>query len=378
MDARAKTERLTELDSLRGLAAVAVLLNHNLLSAGLLQTSLVSALWATPLMAVVAGRPAVMFFFVLSGFVLARALARIPGPITARIWIAWAMQRSIRLMCPGAAALLISAGLYQVFYRGTWPGEIWWHQSLLWREPPSLRSVLEQALLLRTIWSFDLDSVLWSLVHEWRISMILPAIAAVAGLRGPRSAALLVLIGGAIAGWTAGRWGADTNLPAGVVASLRSTCYFVLPFTIGIALERLKVGERRVDGLYLAAGYAAVLGLARMGSDLSDYAASAVLIWAAMHPGPLRTALRWPVCRWLGRISFSLYLSHELVLLPLYHQLHDRLGGPALFVLGCALGLVVAHLFFVSIERPIHLLARAVWERYGQAGRAAPVALAHS
>lgn len=368
--ARVQPERLQELDSLRGLAATAVLLNHNLYSANLLDSAPILFLWHTPFIAVVAGRPAVLFFFVLSGFVLARALARLTGPMTGRRWLAWAVQRSIRLLCPVAVSLVLSAILYYVFYRGTWPDEMWWNRSLLWREPPSIQGIAEQALLVRSLSGFDLNSVLWSLVHEWRISMILPVIAAFAALRGPQSAPLLLMTGCATAGWAVGRWGQSMDLGPGALQSIKSTCYFVLPFTIGIALDRWNATERRASVWHLAAGYLACTGLARMGSDFSDYGASAVLIWAATQPGPLRVILRWPVLTWLGRISFSLYLSHELVLMPLQHQLHDRLNNWTLCGLGCALSLPVAHVFWLLVERPTHALAQAAWRSRWHLGAA--------
>ena len=65
--------RLTQLDSLRGIAALIVLLHHCFLSAGLMTGRFRAALVASPVRPIDNGRPAVLFF-VLSGFVLVRSL----------------------------------------------------------------------------------------------------------------------------------------------------------------------------------------------------------------------------------------------------------------------------------------------------------------
>ena len=54
------------------------------------------------------GRASVLFFFVLSGYVLTRALMRNGSPGL----LAFAAQRSVRLMVPVIASVLLSAGLF--------------------------------------------------------------------------------------------------------------------------------------------------------------------------------------------------------------------------------------------------------------------------
>src|SRR5690349_22183264 len=67
------------LDSLRGLAALAVVFTHVLSMAPPLEPALIRLLDATPLRAVHTGRAPVVFFFVLSGYVLALSLLRAGG-----------------------------------------------------------------------------------------------------------------------------------------------------------------------------------------------------------------------------------------------------------------------------------------------------------
>jgi peptidoglycan/LPS O-acetylase OafA/YrhL len=68
-------KRLIELDALRGIAAFIVVLHHAWLSLPNRPEWLQWLLETTPLRPIAMGRQAVLFFFVLSGFVLTRALA---------------------------------------------------------------------------------------------------------------------------------------------------------------------------------------------------------------------------------------------------------------------------------------------------------------
>ena len=62
--------------------------------------------WFRPLIS--AGQLGVDLFFVLSGYVLTLALLRQRGPVSP---ITWAARRTLRLLPPVAASVLLSAGL---------------------------------------------------------------------------------------------------------------------------------------------------------------------------------------------------------------------------------------------------------------------------
>ena len=160
------------LDSLRGLAALAVVFTHLLSMGPELGPELERLLGATPLRAVHTGRAPVVFFFVLSGYVLALSLLRpdAPGPF------GFALRRALRLMPPVVAAVLLSAGLRALFYAGPLPVELGWDARLLWSEPVEASTLLRQALLLGADHRFTLDIPLWSLVHEWRLSLAFPLV----------------------------------------------------------------------------------------------------------------------------------------------------------------------------------------------------------
>lgn len=352
-------KRLRELDSLRGVAALAVLLHHNLVAAGKLTGPVGSALAESPLLVLLTGRQAVMFFFVLSGFVLTRSLRRAGAGLTGRGYLTWVAQRTVRLCLPATAALVVSTLLYAFWYAGTWPGEAPWLVWNMWQVPPTTGRIAREALLMAPN-GYALDNVLWSLAPEWRLSLLLPVVALAKPFHGRGGAVLLVLVGLAMAGLFGGPHGEALQSGVTVAGHVQMTLYFALPFLLGAALQASEVESLRPSRWQAVAGLAAVPCLARIGSDLAAFAASAVVIWLALQPGLFRRALRHPALTWLGTVSFSLYLTHELVLVTLHHGLHERLPPLAICALSLAAALPAAWLFYVAAEDPAQRLARLI------------------
>ncbi len=351
--------RLPELDALRGLAAVVVLLHHSLLSANLLSGRLGLWLSATPLQPIQMGRPAVLFFFMLSGFVLTRSLRSRGFVLSVRSWAVWAAQRTIRLCLPVAGCVVLSAILHAAFFDGTWPTQGPWLEGAWPQHPPTLVSVASQSLLLALGTGYTLNNALWSLVHEWRFSMLLPIVLAMPVL-GFRGTASLILAAAAASSWAAGPFGSTMYVGATVIETAKATLYFSLPFVVGMALEIGDAARRPADRWTTVLGLAAVSGLCRNGSDYATFIGSAILIWLALQPGLLRRMLHHSALQFLGTISFSLYLIHVPVVVALQHGLHRQLPPAAIWATGIAASLLAACLFYWMIERPAHRLARRV------------------
>jgi peptidoglycan/LPS O-acetylase OafA/YrhL len=212
--------RLTELDAMRGIAAVSVVLSHavdSLRVQGALPP-FVGALDATPLRAMFNGHIAVIFFFVLSGLVLTRGLilARSPGIII------FAIRRVVRLCVPAAAVLLFSAALYALFARESAlfsPDD--WMVTAGWTRIPSPIEVIRQALLIGADGDFYLDAVLWSLAQELRLSVFLPIIVYVV-MRWDRNGGTMPLLA-AFWDWkSAGMCSVAHALPK----TLEANCFF--------------------------------------------------------------------------------------------------------------------------------------------------------
>jgi len=170
--------RIESLDSLRGLASFSVVIHHSMLIFPVfylahnheVNNSFVNLLTNTPLHTVWAGHEAVLLFFILSGFVL--SLPFFNNRYTN--YPQYLIKRFCRIYIPYISAVVISAVLFilidtekinnmsELFY-GMWSHEI------------SIISVISHVLMLGYD-ALNLNGVTWSLVHEMRISIVFPFI----------------------------------------------------------------------------------------------------------------------------------------------------------------------------------------------------------
>ena len=370
--AGASMERRPELDALRGIAALMVLIEHAqqlvppvptpaLPGAGFLRWLLFEH---TPLRILDLGRPAVLFFFVLSGYVLTRALLVSGSPGL----FAFAVQRSIRLMLPAGASVLLSVGLYLVFFDPDALPELRNRTLHTWHEPPTVVQLISSTLLLADL---ALNIPLWSLVQEWRLTVLLPLVLL---LRGRLLHLLVLACALMLAGQVLGARENQIQLADGLRGSAASTLYFALAIGTGAALAL--AGPQRALGRGERALLLALAALLfSMKSDLATYAGSVILIVVAQEPGAFQRLLRRPVAVWLGRISFSLYLIHVPILVAAVYALHGTAPPLAAAVIGAALALPAAALMRVAVEEPSRRLARRAERRLSR-GAASRVAAA--
>jgi peptidoglycan/LPS O-acetylase OafA/YrhL len=376
--ARAREGRIDELDAVRGIAALVVVLHHCwqallpdqntfpfVLGALPITAQARWAAWInlSPLKLLFAGHPAVGLFFVLSGLVLTKQLqgARHLG------YGQFVIRRFFRIWVPFAIVILVAALLCQRL-GGPLVDLPWINES--WSAVPGLSLVAGHLLMLGTSYYVSLDNPMWSLVHELRISLVFPLIARLAE-RAWRpllfaSLGLFTLLSithltdfaiGTVAHTALGR-----DLLHSLVQTLRYTLFFVLG--IGLGLKGAAVGtwlrQRSRARLQLWVLAFALLALPYLAGYIElAYAVGATLLLAlCMHSLRARQLLKMPVLAWLGRVSYSLYLVHLLVLLSLVHALHGVLPLPAILVLGVTLSLGAADLCNRLIELPANRLGK--------------------
>lgn len=356
-----RTTRLIELDSLRGIAALIVVLHHAYLSIPELAGWLDWVLTSTPLRPIGTGRPAVIFFFVLSGYVLTRSLAaqeeaRRGSVLSAPGWLGYTAQRAVRLGLPVLAALLLSAVLQILVWRGPLPeGTPALTAAATWGEMWSWRSLIEQAVLMSHGNGFQLDPVLWSLVHEWRINLLLPLVLL---FRGSLALLLAVALLGAGVARLAGMPEGDVTLGDSLLHTFAASAGFLPAFAVGAALALGRVP--RLDRTHAAAAGIAVAVMAMAAHDYGVILGSALLILLAQNGGRFAEALRHPGLVRLGCVSFSLYLIHMPLLLALTHLLRDSNVPVLVALLTVFLSLPAAALMHRWVEQPAHRLARRI------------------
>ncbi len=361
------------LDSLRGLAALSVVIYHGLLvhpsyfwvlggegnnvfATGRLDVLLFTA---TPPSLLWSGREAVLLFFVLSGFVLSLAFQ---GPRRPR-YLPFVARRACRLLLPSAAVVVAVALVVQLVGNAPRPGLSIWFNEHSWGAMPDWRMLVRHMLLIGT--DYPLNNVLWTLHYEWHASLLFPAVFALAaaGLRIVLPVMLAVLLVVTVEATLTG-WG------------YLSTLYFLLYFLFGavVATQRgwlvpavhgLPRAGRVVLWLlaYLLLNIRWLLPGPESLFDLKAGLGAALLILLVLASARAQALLMvWPL-PWLGPISFALYLVHVPTILAVLRVVPPAVPVPLAVMAAALLSLGLAALLHRWVERPAIRLGHAVAAR---------------
>ncbi len=180
-----KSHRFPELDSLRGLAAAAVVLHHYLLVYGMKHWY--HLLMATPLRILFAGQEAVVLFFVLSGFVLSIPQSR-PNHASYKGYL---LKRFCRIYLPFMAAFCVALLFDAHYHRPAVTDNPWLNQT--WSMRPNLKPVLK-AMLTSNVHAQEYNTAFWSVLYEIRVSILFPMLYLVATRVPFRAMLLLTMI----------------------------------------------------------------------------------------------------------------------------------------------------------------------------------------
>jgi peptidoglycan/LPS O-acetylase OafA/YrhL len=360
-------KHLGELDALRGIAAVAVMFFHF----HFLWEESGHPRWEKrlfmfpPLKFLIAGHAAVILFFLLSGFVL--ALPRIRG--RRQSYAGYISKRICRIYLPYLVALALAvAGCWR--FHGLEAYGFWFH--LTWREAPNWRLVLQHVLLLGDYDSSAYNTAFWSVVQEMRISIVFPFVCAFVLRRSNAAGAaiggLLFLIAFALEQF------------AQVPYTVSSAISYLGIFIFGILAARLKDGMsawlRQMSWMKLqmffwgsvllffyAHSFALVLRVGEKGSDMFTAIAGVGLISYCLTDRRASAALKGRILRFLGRISYSLYLLHGTVMFALAYLTYGRLSLSAIIVPFFMITIVLAMAMRKVVEVPSINLGHAIAER---------------
>ena len=371
--------RVSELDSVRGVAAFVVLLHHLWMvvlpdqntfpltgypipGGGALATI---AFWisVTPLRLLFCGHSAVGVFFVLSGFALMKALEN-PQQ---RHYTTFITRRFFRIYPPFAVAILLAAALSwllqpQPLPTSDWPALNW--VNAYWTTPVTVPMVLGHLGMISTAGYYNsLNSAMWTLVHEMRISIIFPLLAAAALVR-PRWMLVAAVCTFAVFSITHLTLSIAAHLQPPAMAefflSILQTLRYVLFFVFGIlvvtqapAIGAFLRGSRAIKPvLWVTATILLAIPYTKGYTELSYAVGSFLLLNLCLHSERARMLLRNPVLQWLGRVSYSLYLTHLVVLLTLVYTLYNVLPMWLILLLVLTVSLVTAEIFNRWIEMP--------------------------
>lgn len=387
------SSRIDAFDSLRGLAACSVLIGHLFAVMRGHADSVYDRFfeWTetagqTPLHVLWQGHAAVVLFFVLSGFVLYLLLAK--ARLSTPAYIA---KRVVRLYLPYLAAVVFGiVGALLITPNSLADFNDWTNK--FWSWPVTLSSIGEHLLFIGQFNSDRYDFTIWTLVHEMRISLVFPVIFLMV-TRMRWWAALMPFVIASVT-MVALRQPAVTDhrdiagfAAQGGLTAYVLTVHYLLPFAIGASLahnrqrlfdayaglsKRTRILLGALTFLLYVYGGQALWGTGLVTMMPYDWpimiAAALLLVTAAAEPG-FRRLLEMPALTYLGRISYSLYLFHPIVLLATLHGLAGRLPLGWLLLLVFVLTFVVSDLAYRVIERPAVKLSRIAGDRVGRAYR---------
>ncbi len=348
--------RFEEIDVLRGLAAMCVVLSHY-------STHCVGFFREAPFgleLHTVYGFYAVQLFFIISGFVISLTLEK------SNSWRDFAFSRLSRLY-PAywvAVTLVVVVELF-VFGKTPWIGGYFANMTML-------QEFIGFTNLDNVFWSLTVELAFYAIMGVIFATGLLPRIEMVAGIW----LALACL-------WSLMDQHLGIGLPAFLprFLILRHVAFFVA----GITFYRITVkGLTRPRAALILAALAAagwidgqwdtdvpavgwIDGLQRLGIAVVLFAAFGLAV-----TGKLRFAVS-PVTLWLGAISYPLYLSHRNLGFSTMSRLYE-LGFPVwlLFTVTLAGALILATALSYLVERPA---LRALRQWYRMRTRAAVIGL---
>ena len=378
-------KRLHELDSLRGLASVAVMLGHFSLVFPLIENTRQpdnAAWWLkiakfSPLHVIWEGHQAVIFFFILSGFVLALIFLGKGGAPPLPLYL---VKRVARIYPPYLVAVLSALILREAVYRGPLPLFSNWFNSY-WKNPVTPEVIQGHLLMIGSFKNCDFDPVLWSLVHEMRISLVFPLIIWGIVKREQLCLALPLV-------FTLLYWLSSTFKYLGIPTFLQfATLHYSGFFIVGAFLAKYRAQVAKTVQALSASHKWLLLGgaiLAYSNSDWLPYYGTpkiglialtlrdlcfqewmttvgvVVVISLAISSKYLSVILAARPLQYLGAISYSLYLLHAIVLKVLVTVLIPYLPIAVVVLISIAVSLLVSTASWRYIEIPSISLGKRI------------------
>jgi peptidoglycan/LPS O-acetylase OafA/YrhL len=367
--------RYRQLDSLRGLAALAVFFGHAL--GGKIDTPLMVFIQKTPLGIMFNGGAAVMFFFVLSGFVLSLPFVGNEKPLKLT---AFYVKRIFRiypaLILAIVFALLLREFVYDraaiIHIPGTPVFSDWrWYDFWNWDwSKEHIKDLVKTLILIGPQFNFNLiDPPIWSLVIEMKISILLPVFIMIIARSSATLNIIFLLIITYLTYDHLGAWSIGVFYSGILIAKYKDDILRTIrswPFIVVIAAAALgiflynncfefssQIQEPDPSFKYIWSKYIMALG-------------SCVIIMIVLAKKSLSRFFEHRFFTFLGNISYSFYLLHMPVLLTVSSLLWNKpaFNGLLIILPSLLVTVMLSYLMFTFIEKPFQKMGAKLISRH--------------
>jgi peptidoglycan/LPS O-acetylase OafA/YrhL len=357
-----KPGRITHLDSLRGLAALIVVFHHCLVTFPAfwevyqhpVAPGLMRDLGNTPLHLLWDGPEFVLVFFTLSGFVLSLPFWG-EHPLGYRQFV---IRRIFRIYPTYLVAITIGMVLMTLLSHGRLQGLSDWTTNF-WNRPLDWKIIGDQIFLMASDGDNYIDTPVWSLVVEMHASLIFPLM--IAAIEWSELGAFALALALALFG----DWAARLD-PGGhpFLTSFATSASFLWLFVAGAMMARhraaLQAAVARVPVLLqlavLAVSLVALNCFWQFGADekwrFVQQSGAVSLVFCAAFMAFMKRILDVGVLRWLGKISYSLYLIHFIVLYTLLYAFRSEVTFARVVIAVPVLSILAAALLYRFVEVP--------------------------
>lgn len=359
-------DRYEELDSLRGIASMSVFFGHITLIPKMTILTILTTLYF-PLNMFFNGGASVIFFFTLSGFVLFLPYSN-GGKLAYRHYM---IKRFFRIFIPYLIAIILTIGACLLLSKGGIKGLSNWFNGS-WKYPITLHDLVDHLVLIGNFNSDEFDDVIWSLVQEMRISIIFPFLALIINRpnwKGPFLTCLGLLIVSGLNNTF--NW----QNSYGFRTSIFNTFEYIPMFMIGgycakylnklISLYSHLTSSLKVlvwlaaylffnfHGIMISiADYLRIYSFETIAGDYSIVVGSILIIIITLSSKRVQRFLLVMPLRFLGRVSYSLYLYHLPVLFSLVYLFYYSIPLWLILAISFPISLLIANLSWVFIEKP--------------------------
>jgi peptidoglycan/LPS O-acetylase OafA/YrhL len=338
--------RLLQLDGLRGIAALSVVLFHYTTRFDLTFKHSEAMALSFPY-----GHLGVQLFFVISGFVIFMTLEHSKAPLD------FLVSRISRLFPTYWTAVLMTWGLLALM---ALPGF-----------QPSWTQVIANFSMTHELFGIEsIDGVYWSLEIELIFYVWMLLLWVVGWLKRPVPVFCVWVIGAMLA-----RFGATATgiwVPYGISHVLLFN--WIAWFALGIAAYLRYRDGRATRGTILLACLA-LASIATTDGDLNLLPLGVVFLGAVVLASMSKaSALDWTPLVWLGAISYPLYLVHDKIGWLTILRLEERGVAPIVaIVVAIVASLVAASILHLLVEKPATIALRRRYKRNRQEALGVPV-----